>query len=211
MFRRFRPRPKPDRAARWKDFAARLGLRRVAGAEAMLRDLLDLEEGARLEPVYQLERSAGAELYLFDHAEVRTGPAGTVERLVTVALLAADHPLSPVSLRATRKLHRVLESLGASRVGGVPVELPDAPGFAERVTLYARSAEEAATLITPAVREVLERALCAREAAPVLTVSERHLVLRCRGEVPVSFEELEYLTADLLSLYAALEAQRPRA
>lgn len=208
MFRRFRPRPKPDRAARWKDFAARLDLRRAAGAEAMLRDLLDLSEEARLEPVYRLEKSAGAELYLFDHTEARTGPAGSVERLVTVALLAADHTLSPVSLRATRKLNRVLESLGASRVGGVPVELPHAPGFGERVTLYARSASEAAALITPAVREVLERALCAREAVPILTVAERHLVLRCRGEQPVSFEELEHLTTDLLSLYAALEAQR---
>ncbi len=197
-----------SRAQAWQAFAAKLELSAIDGAEGHLCDLLDLPQ-ASFEAVYGLSLDDERQLYLFDYREL----AGRLAQLVTVCLLSLKEPHWQASLRASKRSSPVLASLGASAVGGFQVIFPQDPAFSQAVTVVARDTAGVRSLLTPAARKALQRALAERPAAPTLRLGERHLLLshRALAEKPLAFEALELMVSDLLSLYAALMANGVRA
>jgi hypothetical protein len=203
----FRRSQAESRAQGWQAFVAKLELSAIDGAERRLRDLLDLAR-ASFEAVYGLALDDERRLYLFDYREA----TGRMAQLVTVCLLSLKEPRWQVSLRASKRSSPLLASLGASAVGGEQVIFPQDPAFSQAVTVVARDTAGARSLLTPAARKALQRALAERSASPTLRLGERHLVLshRARAENPLAFEALELMLSDLLSLYAALTASEQR-
>lgn len=206
------------RDAEWAALAARLGLEEAGERAGKLRRFLDLPSEVALEPLFRtrlevvpqalaatLPSGRAAVLYLFDYALRRTGPAGEVAQLCSVALLAVPHRLSSVAVKALPKQHRVLERLTASATGSATVPFDDA-GFGERVTVYARDEAGARALLGLAVRQVLVRTFAERGVAPSLLIGERQLLLSVTASAaaPTPLAALEHLVTDLLSLYGLL-------
>lgn len=203
FFRRLNP---PTRADHWRQLAERLELIESGEVVQKIRDLLNLEGNATFGPIYMLELDASRRLYLFDYHEGRSGPSGNVSQTTSVCLMRLREPFMTLSLKASRKLNRVLESLGASASGGQTVTVPDDPAFNEQVTVFARDPEAARALLVPPLRELLVKTLCTREAKPTFLLGERHLLLsnRAPSDEPTSMAVIEELLTDLLSLYTAL-------
>ncbi len=211
------------RTEQWLGFARELELEESGELEGRLRDQLDLGPGS-LAPVYALRRSGQPHLVLFDQLRERSGPTGAVRRLRTCVLLRTVTDALPVSWRASARRNRVVESLEASRSGGVRLELGEDPDFDARVSVYARDAAEVRAVLAPAVREVLLRLLESFDGAgrteavdpydlPTntsgsanLVVGARSLLLWAEPDEPLPFDRLLDLTTGMLSLYAALDA-----
>ncbi len=192
-------RPKsPSRADDWLELAKKLELIDAADSERMLRGLLNLEADVQVGPIYSLQLAETERLYLFDYQERLQG---VTPQTVTVCLLSSRKILSTLSLRASRKLHKALESLNASATGSQRLDLDD-PEFAEQVTVYAREAA-ASRLLNRAVKDALLRALCKRNVTPTFLLGEHHMLLSNRNVEPTALGVLESLSSDLLSLYAA--------
>ena len=197
-------RPKSElREGEWRTLAARLDLSLADGAQRMLEDQLGAG-AARIGPVYTLAVDEDGRLFLGDYIEEQPHTV----HVVTVAMLRLKLPRRWVSLKASRKLHKVLERLGASATGGKPVTVPFDPAFGERVTVYARESDQARRLLTAPVRRLLTRALCEREVQPTFLMGESHLLLsnRAGSDAPTPLPALEAMLGDLLGLYAALTA-----
>jgi hypothetical protein len=189
---------------KWRVLAERLGLEVADDGPVILAEQLDLPADAALGPIYRVDDSGQVEAYLFYYRH-SPGPRSGQSRWVTACLLVSAVPLSPVSWRAMRKLHSVISSLQASATGGEVLVIPGAEKFNERVTVVARDGGRLASVLGPAVRTVLERALTRGEPPATLTVGERRILLSATaGEV--ALEAAEPMLSDTLSLYAALEA-----
>ncbi len=206
FFKRSQAKVSPRDAA-WRRLAVRLELRDESAQAARLRDLLDLEPETEVGPVYGLELSSHQTSLFFDYRDARSGPTGQVSTLVSGCTLSARDPITSISLRASQKLHPVLESLGASSIGGAVVALDDAE-FDRKVSLFARDASAARHLLSSAVKKALLSVLYTKTLEPTLLVGERDLVAtnRSRDDDPTDLIALEALAINLLTLYGALKS-----
>lgn len=211
FFRRSRPTISPRDAA-WRRLAVRLELRDEAVQVPRLCELLDLPLGTEVGPVYGLELDPTQSSLFFDYREQRSGPTGQVDALVSGCTLSCHEPIAGMSLRASQKLHPVLESLGASAIGGVVVELGNAD-FNDRVSLFARDDAAARQLLTPAAQKALLGVLYTRGLEPTLLLGERDLVAtnRTSAAEPTDLVALEALAVNLLTLYTTLRRPDPSA
>lgn len=202
MFSRWLRRRDPDERA-WQEAAARLGLSEADGAQAMVRELLDLADDAVVGPVQKAERTGRIDAYVFWYRGAAV-PRSREAVFVTASLLVSDETFSPVSWRASKKVHEVIASLQASATGGEVITVPGSEGFNDRVTVVAREPAELLPSLTPATQRVLER-IVAREHPATLTVGQRRILISVTGSRP-AHAGVEDLLADVLSLYAALES-----
>ena len=194
------------RAAQWCALGERLELDPSPGSHALLRGLLNLEPQAVLEPIYRAELSfeneRRARLYLLDYTNV----SERAEQLASVALLNFEKPFTDVHLKASQKLHKVLESLQASASLSTPLNFPEDPNFSARITVLVRDAQGAKALLMQRPRHILDKALNKRDCAPTFLLGEKQLVLTNLAPVsePTPLELLEMLALDLISFYSAL-------
>lgn len=209
------------RDRQWREFARTLELAETLEMAEKLRHNLDLGPGD-IAPVYSLTRSGQPQLVLFEQSRARSGPTGTVASVRSCVLLRANGDADFVSLRATARRNKVLESLEAGRTGSSRIEAGDDPEFDSRVSVYARDTAGAARLLTDAVKAVMLRlvdqggpatdegdipATVARTPVPPsLVVGNKNLLLVIEGSDPIGFERYTDLTADMLALYAAIRA-----
>lgn len=208
-----------SRADEWRAFAATLELSENLAMAEKLRHNLDLGPGA-IAPIYSLTRSGQPQLVLFEQTRDRHGPAGSVTNVRSCVLLRANGDNDYVSLRATARRNKALESLEASRTGSSRVDCAADPAFDGRVSVYARDTRAAGALLTDSVRTVLVRLLnpegsepdpAAIEATvapatipPSLVIGNKNLLLVVEGQQAIDFDRFTALTADILALYAAL-------
>jgi hypothetical protein len=196
------------RSAEWQTFAQSLELQPASGSLGMIRLLLN-EPVVAIHPVYRSEvetmNGTKVSLYFLDYEQTQVRPMGHVEQLVSVCMLVAPYKLSDISLKATRKAHKILEAIGASAAGGSVVQFAD-ENFDKAVTVYARDIDESKRLLHGKAREVLKRALWERDIAPTFLLGERVLLFShtASADKPAELGGLERLAADLLSLYAAI-------
>jgi hypothetical protein len=215
MLRRAKPSAPLERLQAWQGFANRLGFAASPGSEANLRTVLNLEPNVLLEPIYRHEfRSSEGKvvrLYLLDYLETRQLAIGRPEQLVSVCVLSSPESFAPLSLKAWRKAHKVMEAIEASKSGGQVVSFPDDAAFAEKVTVFARDSQAARQLLTADLRALFLRALCERSLSPTLLLGEKRLVLSqaTPATEPMVFEVLEDFATDLLGLYSLLTAVNP--
>src|SRR5690606_34038582 len=172
-------------------------------------------------PIYSLTRSGQPQLVLFEQTRDRHGPAGSVSNVRSCVLLRANGDDDYVSLRATARRNKVLESLEAGRTGSSRVEVADDPYFDQRVSVYARDIQSASALLKDSVKTVLVRLLnpvaateqegeeIAATVAPAtiqpsLVIGNKNLLLIVEGQEAIDFDRFTALTADVLALYAAL-------
>jgi hypothetical protein len=207
------PSPKsPARAADWQAFATSLELQAASGSLGMIRMLLN-EPVAAISAIYrsEVETMNGTKVGLFflDYEQVQVRPMGHVEQLVSVCMIVTPLRLADISLKATRKAHKVLEAIGASAAGGAVVKF-DEPDFDKEVTVYAREIAEAKRLLSSKARDILKRALWERDIAPTFLLGERVLLFShtAFADKPTKLEGLERLASDLLSLYAAFSQSK---
>lgn len=211
------------RAREWREFAGAFGLEPAPTLAETLREDLDLGPGA-IADVYELARPDQPDVVVFEQANDRDGPAGTVAglRIGVVVRSCVDH--SPVSLRASAKRHKVLEGLVAGRSGAQRLDGAFDAEFDAAVSVYARDVEPAVALLTRPVRTVLARLLSeadevvasataaptrgvprhANGAAPSVAIGPRNLYLALEVGVPFELDALGVLMADLLTLHVAL-------
>lgn len=208
-----------SRAEEWRAFAATLELSENREMAEKLRHNLDLGPG-RIDPVYSLTRSGQPQLVLFEQTRDRHGPAGSVTNVRSCVLLRANGDSDYVSLRATARRNKVLESLEAGRTGSSRVAVADDPVFDERVSVYARDTEAATGLLTASVKTVMIRLLnpagpgpegeeipatvAPATIPPSLVIGNKNLLLLVEGQEAIDFDRYTALTADILALYAAL-------
>jgi len=213
MFVRRRPRTDP-RADGWRALAAELELSPWDDLAGRLHDELGLGPG-EVAPVYALSRPGQPRLVLFDQARERVGPTGRVSGLRSCVLVRAEAAVSLVSMRVTERQGKAMDLIEAGRTGAERVETGVDPDFDRRVAVYARDADGARALLTPPVRELLARLLCAGappaegppvrgRVAPVVVIGGRNALLTLEEPEPVAFERLAAAAADMLGLYAAL-------
>ncbi|MEM7739083.1 MAG: hypothetical protein AAF267_25270 [Deinococcota bacterium] len=199
------------RAHDWQAFAERLELADASFRETYVRELIFSEDATEFSCIYGLEPTSDLTLLLFDYVKVRKGPLGEARKLVSNCLLSATHDIAPLSLRASPRQDVRLETLGASASGGEILRLDDDPAFSDKVTLYAREADRVQAFLTaPLKRVMLQIITRAKNPAlrPTLLLGEQHILLSCSAsaDAPTSFEVIEGLTTDALSLYSALLA-----
>jgi hypothetical protein len=196
------------RSGDWQRFASSLELQAASGSLGMIRMLLN-EPVAAISAIYrsEVETMNGTKVSLFflDYEQTQVRPMGHVEQLVSVVMLVAPQKLSDISLKASRKAHKILEAIGASAAGGSVVKFDD-EAFDKAVTVYARTTDEPKRLLHSKAREILKRALWERDIAPTFLLGERVLLFShtAFADKPTQLAGLERLAADLLSLYAAL-------
>jgi hypothetical protein len=196
------------RTTAWQAFAKVFGLQEASSSLGLIRLLLN-EPVVAISAIYRSEveamNGAKVSLYFLDYEQVQVRPMGHVEQLVSVCMLVTPQRLSDISLKATRKAHKILESLGASAAGGSVLSFGD-PDFDKNVTVYARNVGEAKHLLHSKAREILKRALWEREFAPTFLLGEKVLLFShtALADKPTKLAGLERLAADLLSLYAVI-------
>ncbi len=197
-----------DRTADWRHFAEVLELQAASGSLGLIRQLLN-EPVAAISAIYRNEVEAmnGTKVGLFflDYEQTQVRPMGHVEQLVSVCMLVAPQRFTDISLKATRKAHKILEAIGASAAGGSVLSFDD-PEFDKAVSVYARDVAEAKLLLHDKARDVLRRALWERDIAPTFLLGERVLLFShtAFADRPTLLQWLERLAADLLSLYAVI-------
>lgn len=214
FFRRVAPvhvSPLEARAAAWQAFADRLELAPADFREGYVRELVYSEDSLEFAPIYGLEPLPGVTLLLFDYLSTRRGPLGEAHKLISSCLLSTTDLLAPLSLRADPRQDVRLETLGAAAAGGEIIRLEDDPDFSDAVTLYARDPQQVRDFLTLPLKRVIRQIITRASSAslrPSLRVGEQHLLLACSAdpETPTSFELIEGLTTDALSLYSALKA-----
>lgn len=204
FFRKSTPKTQTPREKEWLEFAKSLDLQEAEGSLGMMRMLLN-EPVASMSALYKREVVAADEsklrMFFLDYQQTNTKH---VPQLVSVCLLAIAQKTF-ISLKASRKPHKVMEKLGASASGGIVVPFEDS-AFSEAVTVYARDIEAAQKTLHSKAREILHRALYDRGIAPTFLLGEKVLLFSnsVSLEHPTPLSSLEGLAADLLSLYAAL-------
>ena len=209
-----RPASAENRARQWEALARRLELAAAPDSEQLLRSLLNVEDRkAEFGPIYRaeldFETSGRARLYLLDYALPADAGAGRSEaQTVSVCLLNFKEAFSTVSLKASRKLHAVLESIQASASGSVSVKFDNDTDFSDAVTVLARDPDLARSVLTERPRRLLQRALYERGCEPVFVLGERQLMfsVAAPADTPTDLEQLEDLALDLISFYTATEA-----
>lgn len=199
-----RSKKSSGRADLWRELVERLELHDATDRAERLGRHLALD-GARLESVHALRRSAQPTLYLFDLVRSRRGPSGSVEHRGSAALLRAHAPFVRDSFRAIPKAPEPVERLEAGRSGGATISLEGSPELEGKVTVFARDPDQAVEMLTRPVRTVLARTLTETGVERIM-VGERHILALTETE-PLELEDFEGLAADVLSLYAALLAQ----
>jgi hypothetical protein len=196
------------RNASWQTFAKVFSLQEASGSLGFIRQLLN-EPVVAISSVYrnEVEAMSGTKvsLYFLDYEQNQVRPMGHVEQLVSVCMLVTPERLSDISIKATRKAHKILESIGASASGGSVMKFDD-PAFDDAVTVYARDLEETRALLHSRAREILRRALWERDLSPTFLLGEKVLMFShtAPASKPTKLAELERLAADLLSLYAVI-------
>ncbi|HZJ09246.1 MAG TPA: hypothetical protein VFD39_06085 [Trueperaceae bacterium] len=215
-------RQSTSRAKAWQAFAADLELEDGSELLGRLREHLDLGPG-EIAPIYTLARPAQPQLVLFDQLRERSGPTGSVSSLRSCVLLRARAQVEFVSMRITGRLNPVLEAIEAGRTGSSRIDTARGGEFDDTVSVYARDEEGARRLLTAPAQGVLVRLLggagspldiddsipdtVTRSAGPpVVVIGSRDVLLTLEEPEPVAFERLTDLTADMMSLYAALLA-----
>jgi hypothetical protein len=197
------------RTASWQTFAKVYNLQEATGSLGFIRQLLN-EPVAAISAVYrsQVEAMNGTKvnLYFLDYEQIQVRPMGHVEQLVSVCMLVTPERISNISIKATRKAHKILESIGASASGGAVMKFDDLE-FDNAVTVYARDIEETKALLHGKAREMLRRALWERDIAPTFLLGEKVLMFShtAPANKPTKLSGLERLAADLLSLYAVID------
>jgi hypothetical protein len=196
---------KTPREQAWLEFAKTLDLKEAQGSVGMMRMLLN-EPIASISALYKTEVLAvdhsKLQMFFLDYQQANKH----VSQLVSVCLLSVPQK-SFISLKATRKPHKVMEKLGASASGGVVVPFEDVV-FSEAVTIYARDIEATQNILQPKARDILHRALYERGIAPTFLMGEKVLLFSHAAaiETATPLDSLEGLAADLLSLYGVLRA-----
>jgi hypothetical protein len=196
------------RHAAWQTFAKVFSLQEASSSLGLIRLLLN-EPVVAINPIYRSEVEAmngtKVSLYFIDYEQIQVRPMGHVEQLVSVCMLVTPERLSDISLKATRKAHKILESIGASASGGAVVQFDD-PEFDKAITVYARNIEESKQLLHAKARDILKRSLWERDLAPTFLLGEKVLLFSHTAPTnkPTKLAGLERLAADLLSLYAAI-------
>jgi hypothetical protein len=204
FFRKSAPLTKTPRQEAWLEFAKTLDLEASQGSIGLIRMLLN-EPVASINALYKTEVLAldqsKLRLFFLDHQAINVKH---LSQLVSVCMLVVPQQ-SFISLKASRKPHKVMEKLGASASGGVVVPFEDAT-FSEAVTVYARDIEEAQRTLHLKARDILHRALYERGIAPTFLLGEKVLLFShiSSQDSPTPLESLERLAADLLSLYSVL-------
>ena len=215
-----RRRVENQRDDQWQRLAAELELESSAELTERMREHLGLGSGA-IAPVFSLSRPDQPHVILFDQARERSGPLGSVKSLRTGILLRSVKDHVPVSWRAAARRNRVLESLEASRTGGLRVEMASDEAFDGAVSVYARDVEATRSLLTASVRLALARLLVPGAAAndgreeiadtvgpparfPSIVVGTRNMLFLIEPHEPLAVARLLPLTADMLTLHAAL-------
>ncbi len=220
----WRAKDRDLREREWRAFADAFELEPAPALAEPLREDLDLGPGA-FASVYELVRPGQPDVVVFEQANDREGPAGTATGLRIGVVVRSSVEHSAVSLRASAKRHKVLEGLVAGRSGAQRLDGASDPEFDAAVSVYAREVNEAAALLTRAVRTVLARLLReadevvasatasraegsvprhANGAAPSVAIGPRNLYLALEVGVPFELDALGVLMADLLSLHVAL-------
>lgn len=186
----------------WRESALTLGLESVEDGPSRIGELLDLTDVLEVGEVYRVAQAGELEAYVFYYRRGSSIPGRGIE-VVTGCLLISPGVITPVSWRASRRLHELIASLQASATGGEVLSLADAPEFSERVTVVARDSARIESLLRSPVRHVLERALLRNEPPPVITVGEKRILFSLTSPT-VAHDRLEFLLSDAMSLHAAL-------
>ncbi len=204
FFRKALPVMQSPREHAWLEFAKTLDLEAAEGSIGLVRMLLN-EPVATITALYKTEVVAAdyskLRLFFLDYQPINVKH---INQLVSVCMLVVPKK-SFVSLKASRKPHKVMEKLGASASGGVVVPFEDA-AFSEAVTVYARDIEATQAMLQAKACEILHRALYERTIAPTFLLGEKVLLFShvARLDSPTPLESLERLATDLLSLYVVL-------
>ena len=190
---------KPAGSQAWEALAARLDFKRAPLNESFLRTVLSLDITVTLDALYSKDLEPDLQLHLCSYRAPR-------QQFVCLLQFKA---VTGIALKASRKLHRVLESLGASASGAAVLALEHDPDFSERITVYARDQERARQLLKAPLRAVLLRALYDRTVSPTFLLGEQHALFSYSQDLGESIQEkqlepLEGLLLDLLSIYGFL-------
>ena len=202
FFRKKETVVKSPRQKAWEIFAKRLDFAPAEGSIGLVRNLLN-EPVANIIALYKTEviaTSQKLQMFFLDYQQPNAKP---IPQVVSVCMLVLAEK-SFISLKASRKAHKVMEKLGASASGGEVVPFDD-PAFSESVTVYSRDIVASQKLLHPKARELLHRALYERGIAPTFLMGEKVLLFSQALSIakPSPLESLEGLATDLLSLYAA--------
>jgi hypothetical protein len=195
-----------SREKAWFGFAKSLDLEAASGSIGMMRMLLN-EPVSSIQALYRTEVLAADQsklrLFFLDYEPVQARAIKQAGPLVSVCMLVVAQK-SFVSLKASRKPHKVMEKLGASASGGVVVPFEESE-FSDKVTVYSRDIEAVQKLLHGKARDILHRALYDREIAPTFLLGEKVLLFSHLASAvePTPLPKLELLATDLLSLYAA--------
>lgn len=216
FFRRAAPARTSPLAARkdaWQAFAERLELAPADFRQGYLRELIYSDDALEFASIYGLEPLPGVTLLLFDYLRTRRGPLGEAHKLISNCLLSTSATIAPLSLQANPRQDVRLENLAAAAAGGEIIRLEHDPDFSAAVTLYARHPQQVYAFLTPPLKRVILQVITrASDPAlrPSLKLGEQHILLACSADphTPTSFDVIEGLTTDALSLYSALKAQQ---
>lgn len=196
---------------RWELLVERLELEDASDWNVRLRGFLAMDEAAVIHHMYRTELATSdtetASLYMFDYTSPKANVVSDARQLTGGCMLSVPKDLSDVSLKVSRRLHKVLESLAASATGSAIIRFPDAPEFNEAVTVYSRDEAGAKRLLTKPARDILQRALYEREANPTFLMGERQLLFTASADANDAnrLRPIEMLSADLLTLYAVFK------
>ncbi|MCW5818982.1 MAG: hypothetical protein KIT12_03640 [Trueperaceae bacterium] len=220
----WRPKDRDLREREWRAFAGAFELEPAPALAETLREDLDLGPGA-IATVYERARPDQPDTVVFEQANDRDGPAGTLTGLRIGVVVRSSVEHSSVSLRASARRHKILEGLVAGRSGAQRLDGAFDPEFDAAVSVYAREVDQATALLTRPVRTVLARLLGeadevvasatashakgsvprhANGAPPSVAIGPLNLYLALEVGVPFELDALGLLMADLLSLHAAL-------
>ena len=193
----------------WEIAAKHLELEPLPERAPLLKSILNIDESVHLTSVYskllQLQKETPARLYIFTYTLDKAPPKRRETEQHSYLLLHSKIKLFPLSLKAMRKAHKVVESLEASSSGTTVVQTGH-DVFDMQVSLFSRDPEKAKALLSYRVRHVLLRALCKREVSPVLFMGDNLLFFSHSAPMSNALrpEHAKPLIDDLLYLSAVL-------
>ncbi len=204
LFRLFnRTTPEKVRRAQYKRFALLHELAEAGGQKERIREILNLDSLDLISFIYDKRiELAGTELEVVFLDYYRPSQQRNIEdKVCSICLLSSINHMDYMSLKISRKKPRVLESLGASAIGGEVVSF-DEPEFDSKVTVYARNFDEASVL-KKEIRALILNSLYQRNLDPELRIGANFMLFEACGkkDSPTDLVALEKLMADLMSLY----------
>jgi len=207
MFRFFRKTdPEKVRRAQYKRFGVLHELSEAEGYKENIREILNLQSVDLIRFIYHKKiKLEEAELDLFFLDYLKPGlKKSLAEKLSSVCLLSSWQHMDYNSLKISRKLPKVLESIGASASGGEVVSFGDEE-FDSKVTVFARNINEARVLDKD-MREIILNSLYNRNLNPELRIGSKFMLFENLAtlDAPTDLTDLEKLMADLMSLYLRL-------